>query len=225
MCFLLAWNTRFLSDSKTFQKVNSAQRPGPKHSIDASAWKSSPQNMFWRAEAGDAIDLPGHCFQMPTMEGFFCPISATIMPTAQICVLQFVIVKLADHKSAFAVIQETVLLTGQIQWQLSMVAPMRGTTLRGLVYAMSNGAPDVLIGFDMCWCFIAVCCLASQVVQRKATSQSGHHFSNHRPLGQNAVRVGLQSVSLVSFSLTESHLPATYDLDHYCIIQVEYRTI
>jgi hypothetical protein len=60
------------------------------------------------------------------------------------------LVKLADHKSAFAVIQETVLLTGQIQWQLSMVAPMRGTTLRGLVYAMSNGAPDVLLGFDMC---------------------------------------------------------------------------
>jgi len=81
---------------------------------------------------------------MPTMEGFFCPISATIMPCGSL------LVKLADHKSAFAVIQETVLLTGQIQWQLSMVAPMRGTTLRGLVYAMSNGAPDVLIGFDMC---------------------------------------------------------------------------
>ena len=88
--YFFCWNGTpgFYQIRKGFKKLT--QRPGPKHSIDASAWKSSPQNMFWRAEAGDAIDLPGHCFQMPTMEGFFCPISATIMPAAQICVRQFV---------------------------------------------------------------------------------------------------------------------------------------
>ena len=174
-CFLLEWNTRLLSDSNIFEKVSvlSAQDqsirlmpvPESHHLKTCSEEQKQVMRLIYH-------DLPEHGLQMTTMEGFFCPISATIMPAAQICVQH------CCHSRVW------VLLTGQIQWQLSMVAPMRGTTLKGLVFAMSNG--DVLNRFDM-FCYGLIMsdmswCLGSQVVQSKATSQSGHHFSSHRPL-------------------------------------------